>query len=360
MNIKVNNEVYKNFLSMSVTFGLDTISRGFEFKAATRGGDIPFAAGQAVEIFEDDELLLTGYIEKLKLKTDGEGNHYTITGRDKLGDLIDSNLPRVFGISSTLSGVIRFVLAFLGIDVKVKDQAGTDARPFTTVSGPDPDDTGFEFLASTARRKQCLLISDAESNVLIVNGEGRKVEQKLINRRQAPGVKDENNLLSAELLIDHTKRFGRYTTDFQIQVSAGNRRDLATDPRDIVDAGETFLDPDIRQSRFKTVGIDKNYDVTDHLKGAVWESDLAVAESIKYNVTVPGFRDYRGVLWKINTAPVVIDEFSGIDGPMLIRSLTFTEDKRGKTTSIRMTDPEAFSVQLQIRKATDLDAKHQT
>ena len=353
MNIVVDGVKYTNFLSAKVRAKMGQLTREFEFVAATRGvADIPFYAGQRCEIYDGADKLFTGWIERIDLRSSNKGHTYTLSGRDLMADVIDSNLPRVNNLSAPLPTVCQFVLDFLGIEATVVDQAGTAARPFKTVLSPEPEDTAGEFLSTNARRKRALLQSDGDGNLVITDGIGTNVETRLVNRIDGEG----NNLLDAALTIDHSQRFGRYSTELQINMAAGSNAGRNTPPSQIVGQRFFISDPSIRQSRFRTTAADYNLGADEGNDRPKWEIGLNRAESVKYRVRVPGFRDWDGRLWELNTAPTVIDEYNGIlDKRMLISEIEYLLDAEGRTTSMTLTDRDAFKAELKIRKDIELD-----
>ena len=358
MNIVVDGKRYTNFLSAKVKAKMGSLTREFEFEAATRGvGDVPFFCGQAVQIFDGEDLLLTGFIERMSIKSSGKGHVYSLSGRDKLGDLIDSNLPRVNNLRGSLPTICKFVLGFLGIEVDVVDEVNSAARPYRTIIAPDPEDTAGEFLTQLARRKRVLLQSDGAANLVITDGIGRDVETRLVNRIDGVG----NNMLEASLVIDHSQRFGRYSTELQINMASAGSAGLNTPPDQIIAQRHFTTDPTIRQTRFRTTAADYNLGTDDGLKRPLWEIALNRAEAIKYNVTVPGFRDWKGRLWEVNTAPIVDDQYNGVPGVrMMISSIEYSLDGEGETTRLILTDSDAFKAELKIRKDIEYDGPSAT
>lgn len=358
MNIVVDGQRYENFLNAQVKAKMGSLAREFSFTAATRGfGDVPFYAGQACEIFDEDDRLLSGFIEKLSLKSSGKGHVYTISGRDKMADIIDSNLPRVNNLRAPLPTICQFVIDFLGIDATVVDEIDSASRPFRVVIAPDPEDTAGEFLTTLARRKRTLLQSDGDGNLVVTDGIGTDSDARLVNRKSGIG----NNLLSASLEIDHSQRFGRYSTELQINMASGTNAGLNTPPDQIVAQRYFISDPQIRQSRFRTTAADYNLGSDEGLDRPKWEIGLNRAESIKYKVELPGFRDFDGLLWKLNTAPTIIDEFNAIlDVKMLIAEIEYSFDGEGKTTRLTLTDRDAFKAELKIRKDIEYDGPSAT
>lgn len=343
MNIVVDGKRYTNFVSAEVTASMDAFARSFSFVAATREGvkDMPFRPGQACEILVDDEKILTGFIERIEYTTDTKGNTYTISGRDKMGDLLDSNLPGLSDAGPTVKATCEKVLKFLGIDARVIDETGEGVKPFESqydVIAPDASDTAFDFLVSVARRRQVMLTSNGDGDLVIVRGVGNSIDQSIVNRASGEG----NNLERVTFIVDHTKRFGSYVVEGQMNLSA---IDGTADADSISGSSFRVRDPDgIRSSRVKSISSEGTFSPTYSRDLARWECNVARARSRQYVATVVGFRDRNGLLWRQNTAPIVIDDFAGINSRMLVFGTQYILDDRGQTTILAITDRDAFRV----------------
>lgn len=346
MNIVVEGVRYSNFLSAEVESRMDALARRFSFTASTLKGatDLPFRPGQTCEILVDGDRVMTGFIERIESRTDSTGNSYVISGRDKMADVMDSNLPGFADTGPTLKKVCENVLAYLGIKSKVIDQASTGDRPFEAqldIVAPEPTDSAFDFLTSVAKRRNALLTSDGEGNLVITRGLGVPTSQRLVNRVDGVG----NNLVEAEFVVDHSQRFGLYVSESQLNVAAIGSGGGTARADQIAGSKSTFKDPDgIRRSRIRSITSESSYPPSDERNRAVWECNVARARSREYTATVPSWRDQNGVLWEANTAPIVEDEFAGINTRMLVTGVRFSLNEEGRTTVLTLTDRDAFKV----------------
>ena len=158
--LKVKGTVYTNFLSATVQIRLDTLSNSFSFDAiAEDGNPLPFSLGDKCEILIDDDTVITGFIEILNVSYDANSHVISLTGRDKTGDLLDSTLRKLPGISAqavTLKQIIENVIESLGTDIKVIDNVNPE--PFTnTVNllNVESGDSAWTFIQKVARQNSC-------------------------------------------------------------------------------------------------------------------------------------------------------------------------------------------------------------
>jgi prophage tail gpP-like protein len=361
VKIRIGGKEFVNFTEGSVTSQLNAMSRSFILSAVTRGiDDVPFRKGQRVEISiensdEDFVRVFTGHIEAMQIAGSQGDVTYSLRGRDLIGDVVDSNMDGLSDLGSTVKYTCESVLRFLKIDSKVIDLAGTSARPFPAgleIVAPDPGDTGAEFLASVALRRQSMLTSDGFGNLVITEGIGNRTEGLISNH--ASGYEDHvshNNILRFDYSTDDSSRFHYYVTDCQLNVAAvgsiwGAQETSCPVPTEIGATTAFYKDPAIRIVRRRAVSMESTYPPSEAIKRARWEANISRAEGTTYSVTVPGHLDQEGNPWDSNTAPLVHDEFAGIEGRMLVNSVRWSFGRDGDTTDIGMTEVGAYQARL--------------
>lgn len=356
MKVVIGGKSYRHFTSGSVTSKLTSITREFELEAGTKGvNDIPFRKGQTVQMSAGDDKLFNGYIDRIEIKGKPDDLTYSLSGRDLLSDVVDSNLDGLPDTGLTVEHACKVVIGFLEISVKVIDLADTRSRPFESsldIVAPEPADTAGQFLKSVAQRRQVLLTSDGDANLIITEGIGQAVDGKLINRVDGKG----NNLQTFEFATDDSRRFGFYTSDSQFNVAAiGSAGGAAPSPREIVDSHSIFRDKAIRSSRRRSVPSESSYPIEDSQRRVRWEANMSRAEGITYDASIDGHRDRSGALWIVNTAPLVEDGFAGINARMLIKGIRYRFDQENETTELQLTDREAYRSALLATKGLDFD-----
>ncbi len=174
MKITIGGRTYTNFMSGSVTTLLNAMSREFELTAATKGvGDIQFRKGQTVQIelqpSGEDERIFNGHIETIKVAATETDIRYTISGRDLLGDVIDSNLESLGDTGLTVAAACRVVLSHLGIKTGVIDLANTSAMPVCStcdIVAQDARETTGLVYTDLDKRRHTLLSNYGETNLL--------------------------------------------------------------------------------------------------------------------------------------------------------------------------------------------------
>lgn len=358
MRVEVDGQRFDHFLGGFVEVAIDQLARRFEFTAATRGvGDIPFRPGQAAAIWIGEERVLSGWIERIEVGIDERGEEivYTISGRDKMADVVDSNVDGLGEFHSTIARAADAVLRFLGIDASVIDLSASASRPFSgtaELAKPDPSETAADFLWGVASRRQILLTSDGDGNLVLMNGDPEPIDARLTNRVDGAG----NNLTGFRLESDHSKRFATYRVVAQPNVAASAFDGIDLDGDGVTAIIAEHRDPAIRSSRRKTIAGESTYAAADARSRARWEANLARADGFVYTATIPSWYDSSGALWRLNTAPTVEDEFAGIASRLMISHLRFALTSEGETTTLVLRRLDAYAAQAAL---TEIDRKAQ-
>lgn len=345
MMIEVNGMQFTNFVKGQCNLSLDSLSSSFEFElSANAGQTIPFMGGQECVVYVDGEKVLTGNIEIWDEGGDAEDHTILISGRDRTADLLDSTLGVIDNIRAdnlTLKDVIQIVLDHLGLDIQVIDEVSPE--PFNAAEdliSPEPADNAFKFIEKYARKRQVLITSDADGNIVIANNSGIVAEGAV--QRIANGV--DNNVISGRFTYDSTGRFNRYIVGSQGILTALN---LAGDSSlaSVTNQSSQVIDSDIRAAR-------QLYQIADAVASegsgqlrAQWEADIRRARGLIYNCVVDRFRVgiTTGDIWRLNRLYRIVDDYIGKVETMLCNSIIFRmNEDEGRSTQLVFVGRQAY------------------
>ncbi len=364
MEIQVDGVSYLNFLNASVEFSLTNFARFFDFTAtSTEAKQLPFKVGDSCQITIDKELVLTGFIERMDISYSGGNHTIRVSGRDKVGDLVDSSLEKL-DIQGDISfeDVIRRVLEELtfsasdilvinlveGLENFVKD---------TDILSPSTGQNSWDFLETLARKKNVLLRTNNDGDILIerspegnTGGASEGFNTTTLANRLDNST---NNILSSSTSFDDTQVFNKYTVRSQSNVST--LKSIFEDATATVDKFGEAIQEDIRTTR-QLVLQAENASVNDEsINRAQWEANFRQARQRVYSCTINGFRDSQGVIWDVNQLIRVDDDFAGINGNMLIDSVTFIFDLTGgEETTLSLVQEGSYLPEVQTETSSDV------
>ena len=348
MRLEVGGKHYGGFNGASLAIRLDQLCNTFSFEAIdAKASGLPFVAGESCRVFVDGEQQASGYIEKVSVSGDAGSHSIKIEGRDRTADLVDGVIGSLsdFKAPISLSVIIKAVISHLGADIRVVDYA--QPEPFNVaedIAAPEPGDNAFAFLEALARKRQVILGSDGLGRVAIFSGKGRRTGGAILHRRDDV----ENNVLSYSVGYDHTGRFGRYLVLGQPNPAVGASFLGADTTVANVKPAAVATDTGARVGRQYVIAGESATSEGESIKRATWEAKIRRARAATYSATVHGYRDQKGDLWTVNTAPAVEDDYAGISGRMLINSVAFTMSARGqgRTTNLGFIEEGAYVLSM--------------
>ena len=349
MNLEVNGVQYTDFTTANCEIRLDALSNSFNFTGVmTDGQALPFKGGDECKIVVDGETVLTGHIEVIAVSYSGESHEIRISGRDKTGDLLDSTIGIINDIRGkelSLKSIIEIVLDNIGLDISVIDEVNpAKFNEAEDVAAPEPGQNAFEFISLYAEKRQVLLTSDADGNVVISKNLGENADGAV---QHIIGAED-NNVISCDFSFDTTGRYNAYVMSSELNpVTLNNAGD--TDTKLIVNQRGAATDTEIRASRVLTLNSDVPLSSAECVKRATWEADIRKARGLIYYATV---REYRvggttGDLWRVNKIHQITDDFIGKIEPMLCNSVVYSLDNEGgRVTSLGFVGQKAYTLDL--------------
>jgi prophage tail gpP-like protein len=349
MEVELSNIRYRGFSGVSVTRDIENLCATFSIDATTlERGNFPIKRGEACKIYIDDEKILTGYVDTIDIAYTSDSHGITVTGRDKTEDIVDSTVDAKVEIKTpiTLEGLITKILAYLNsTDIKIINQVGSLASfsAADIVSGKIGE-TAVAFLHDFCAKRQVLLTSNEDGDLVITRGEGVSVPAALIHKINGFGV---NNVKGARVTYDDTKRFNRYI--LRAQPAIAGVSNLDSDTPLIMTSGfkGESIDSTVRASRVITLNAEKITNVSECTNRAQWERDIHRARAINYTATVYGHRHGGnfGSLWKPLQLVNVVDEYCGINDILIIRTTKFNNNlTEGDLTELSLVPKDTYKL----------------
>ena len=362
IQITVNGVPYTDFVSAAVTISLESLANDFSFTASAVGAFPPLRRGDAVAVTVDGVAVLTGFIDEIGGE-DREGGHLiTYTGRDKTGDFLDSQINIIDDIRAadnlTLKRIIEAVIEHLGMNIKVVDNL--DPAPFNEaedIIAPKVGQNAFEFSAAFAAKRQALLSSTSDGDILITQSSPSDSGATVQRLKGA----DSNNILTQNWGRNGSLRFNRYIHRGQLDPSALNFGG-DSDSTAVEDQGGEAIDSDIRVGR-QSVKVESESTGTgafgvktsmsyssEQLKDrAKWTKQLAKAKANRFICAVKGHQMPNGGVWQANTLVQVNSDVADIDRKMLLNTLTFSQGEAQPTiTTLECVERNVYTINEKI------------
>lgn len=345
ITLQVGGVEYTNFISATASVALDTLANDFSLQAVLpAGGSFPIPLGSACTVQVDGRRVVTGYVESITGNYDANSHVVVLTGRDRTADLLDSSIGVLDDIRApiTLKSIIEKVVAHIGSDLLVIDEATPE--PFNEAEDlvkSEPGENAFQFVEAYAQKRQVILTSNADGNVVITNSSTVSSGAVLQNSTTSAG----NNIVSAQWSALAGDLFNKYILKAQLDVVALDLSGASSDAGLVSQQG-IATDKDVRAGRQMVTVDDKGFS-NDQLKSrAEWSKKIRQSRSLLYNCTVSGFTNSVGDVWDVNKLVTVVDAYADVDRDLLLNSITYVFDAQGSVSHLAFVPANAYKILL--------------
>jgi prophage tail gpP-like protein len=318
---------------------MESFPSSFEFSMTSR---FPRALKQYVvnrgdrcQAFIGDDLVLTGWVDRVYPGFDPQMHSITVIGRSKCSDLVDCSAEWKGGqiVGTSALDIATKLAAKYGIAVHGKVDEGQAIPQMALVHGETP----YSIIERTCRYRQLLIYDDVYGNLVL--------SRITDSDRMASGFVQGINVQEASAEWSMDERFSVYAA---ASASVDTLSDLG-DAGFIV--GKVF-DTKMRRHRLRYLTSEATYGgLTVVKQRAQWECNRRYGRSNKVHVTCDSWRDSAGRLWAPNTlVPVHLPELSHPDFSLdnvdlVIDEVEFLADGSGERAQLVLMPPEAFDVE---------------
>ena len=351
--LDVDGKKYTGWKQISVQKSLENFCGQFSFQASALDGKLfPITMGSSCKIWVNDTKVLTGWVEKIQVRTSADNHEITVSGRDITNDIIDSQISHPeMNPPVTLKQVVERVLKELGItEIRVIDRF--NLKPFKSILTDGLGNTAFDFIESYARERQILLTTNADGNIVFERAADNKLKTILSTRR-----KDAATILNGEVNYDDSKRFHIYNVAGQQNNAAlaAVFAKIEHDTKKSVHVSGNVVDNEIRKTRKLILQTDTSdsEDASGNIERAKWEANYRRTQSFTYSCDVQGFKPLKDEgIWLPNYLVTVIDEYAnlnaitpkGIHAPLLISEVNYSQSvDQGTITKLKLVTRDAFT-----------------
>jgi prophage tail gpP-like protein len=328
LKLSVNGKFYQGWQAISVKQSIKCISGAFELSVVDRWSEEQkvwgINPGDECKVLIGSETIITGYVDTIAPSLSKDSKGFSVSGRDKTGDLVDCSLDLQQSSIANISllGFAKKLGAPFGISAKQTLSAGLINPKFAI----QPGETAFEALDKAAKYNAVLIMNDGQGNILITRAGTSRASSDLVQGQ---------NIISIEASFSMKDRFSKYTVkapDSNIETGAPNlgNKGVAFDKgvkrnRPIVILSESAVNPALCVQRAK------------------WEVAVRLGKSVSIHVTVPGWRQGNGDLWKINQIVALKAPGVGVTGDLLISEVDFNKSDSGTTTKLHLEPVSAYT-----------------
>lgn len=328
--LKVSGGLYSGWKSVRINRGIEQIAGTFDLSVTERwsGQDTarPIKPGESCQVLMGGVPVITGYVDDVKISYDSGSHGFSVTGRDKTGDLVDCAAIHKSGQWSgrKVEQIAADLCAPFGIKVIKEVDTGSVLSEFTIQEG----ESAFECIERAARMRSILLVSDGLGNLVITRAGKTSSGAELVEGK---------NIKKCDGEFSWKDRFSKYIVKGQAQGNDEDNSEAVTGQK-----GEASDGNIARYRPLIVIAEDQGHAATFKQR-AEWESSVRTGRGNRVSVTVQGWQ-HAGGLWLPNTLVRLRSPLISIDADFLISACAYTLDDAGTVTDLTLTLPEAFEL----------------
>lgn len=307
--------------SITISVSAEEAARSANMDLAVKGAGIPVALGQSAMIDASGTLMLTGYVRDI-------GTGYGQADRGLSCSLISRSVDFVECSAEHPTGEI-FDKDLVGIAEEL-DTLGIGIRSDGTKFPPEPrhkldiGESPFTSIERRARGRGALIYDTPKGEIMIAS--------KPAGMHAGTVRRGENILPGASASFTEADRY----SDIAVrgQATEGTDKQQLRPQTSVRDTG-------IKRRRPLIIVHEGETTVDRMKKRAAWTARRAAGNSVTANIPVTGWRDDNGQIWQPNWLIMVEDDWLGIEGLMIIKSVTFEQGDMTMAT-LSVADPRAL------------------
>lgn len=342
IEVKVNQSIFGGWKTCNIPFGIEQIANSFEigFKERWSGQDNPYPipVGSSCQVLIDGETVITGYVDDNNPNFDANMHEIQLTGRDKTGDLVDCSAIYKSGqwLNATLDKIVRDICAPFSIPVIIDAPMGEAFSTFSIQEG----ETAFEAIDRACRMRAVLPVS---------NGLGGLVLTRAKNSAPIAELIQGQNILSAQGEFSMRERYSTYIIKGQDRSS-----DDFDTPETHSQVMATVTDEFVKRYRPLIVLAEDKGPHATYAQRAEWERNVRRGRSARATITVRGWRNATGALWRANTVAHLYSSYLGADANLLIAGGRYLSNEQGRFTQLVLVGRGALDLVVGV-KASKLE-----
>ncbi|WP_029686146.1 phage baseplate assembly protein [Tatumella saanichensis] len=291
-------------------------------------------AGEACRVLLDDDLVLTGYIDRWAPALTSGRHEIRASGRGKCQDLVDCSAEWPSNVISQADalGIASRLAAPYGITVTTDISDRRQVPQFTLNWG----ESAQEVIDRVSRWEGLLYYDLPDGNLFLT---------RAADTRMASGIQEGINVERAWYEESMDQRFSDYTGISMNFTPIGEAGSAGYDA--VTQA--TARDPQAASMRYRNriVLVESTLVARDMATECIqWEMNRRYGRSRSLRVVTDSWRDSTGRLWQPNTLiPVSLPTLGVAEQDLLLGEVTYLRDNSGTHAEMTLLPPAAFSVQ---------------
>jgi prophage tail gpP-like protein len=327
--LHVDGREYRGWESVVVRRSLEQAAGSFALKVSEhwsgQGEAWPIRQEDRCKVSIDGEVVIDGYVDVVDIDLSGSSRNVSVRGSDAAASLAtcSADLESWTFRRATVLQIAQRVAAPYGIDVS------SDVSDLPTIDKivVNPGDSPFDAIEQAARTAGVLVVSDGAGGLLLT---------RAASERAGDGLAEGYNILAVKATYDATHRYRRYVVMAQQPGSDGSSGNALRVNAEATDEGVK------RTERVKVIRSQKSETLASAKRRADWAARIGAARSERAVVTVQGWRQRSGGLWRPNLVVSISALSARINGDVLISGVEYSLGDGGELARLDLVRPDAY------------------
>ncbi|KQV27605.1 hypothetical protein ASC97_04300 [Rhizobium sp. Root1203] len=307
--------------SINISVSAEEAARSASMDLVITGSGLPISVGQEAAIMASQTLMLTGYVRDIGTGYAEADRALSCSLISRTVDFIECSAEHKTGeiFDKDIVGIAK-ELDTLGVGIKT-DGSSFPKEPRHKL---DLGESAFSSIERRARGRGALIYDTPKGQIMIAS--------KPAGIHKGTLRRGENILPGASATFTEADRF----SDIKVrgQTTEGTDKQQLRPQTSVKDTGIARRRPLILMHEGETT-------VDRMKKRAVWSARRAAGNSVTASIPVTGWRDSAGQIWQPNWLVSVEDDWLGIEGLMIIKSIVFDQNDMTVAT-LSLADPRAL------------------
>lgn len=333
VRLKVGTREWSGFTQIAVSRGLERSAGDFSFETTLKVPDIAnpilIRPLSRCQVFLDDDPVISGFVDAVSPSFDAASSSAGVSGRSATADLVDCSAtgdPSSWS-DLTVAQIARSIAAPYSVGVIDNVRSKNKIGRFRL----NKNEHAFDAIERLARL-DALLVTDTPFGAMSLE---RVSEDKSTTTLEL-GPTGPGGILAGAATFDGSGLFS------ELRVK-GQRKGKGNQTGNKLRTLETVEDDAVDRFRLLLMDAPGRADRARCREVARWEVAGRLAKSIQAQVTVRGWRQKSGELWRPNLRVDIDCWRLALFGELLISEFNFALDKAGgAVTVLYLSPPDAF------------------
>ncbi|MBB4952769.1 prophage tail gpP-like protein [Agrobacterium vitis] len=309
------------FKSISISVSAEEAVRSANGDFVIIGSGVPVQPGQETRIIASGDVMLTGYVRDVETSYDAEGRTLSCSFASRTVDFVECSADHASGeiLQKDLVGIAK-ELDSHGIGIET-DGATLEVEARHKLR---PGESAFHSIERRSRGRGLLIHDTPEGRI--------RIASKPAGQHAGVLMRGVNILPGASASFSER---GRYS---DVKVRGQTTEGLE---KQQLRGQATAKDGGVSRKRVLILPHEGEATTGRLRKRAAWQARRAAGNGVTASIPVTGWRDAAGKLWTPNMLVQIEDDWLGLSGLMIIKSVLFEQSDMTSAT-LSLADPRAL------------------